>query len=174
MRAWNDREMDETISNMLRLGVTLAACLVLLGGILYFFQHPGSSPDYGQFHSEPATLRNPVGICMDAIHGRASGVIQLGLLVLILTPIARVFMCVVGFLFSETGSMLRLAAWCWRFCCLALRSDIDRSRQLKSSCGSPMPPVFYRKRIGGMHQASESAKGGILTLNPRTAALMDS
>jgi uncharacterized membrane protein len=34
---------------------------------------------------------------MDALHGRASEIIQLGLLVLILTPIARVFICVVGF-----------------------------------------------------------------------------
>jgi uncharacterized membrane protein len=92
--------MDEIISNMLRFGVLTAACLVLLGGVMYLFQHPGPMPSYRHFHGEPLTLRDPVQIFLGAIHGRASGMIQLGLLVLILTPIARVFMCVVGF-FSQ-------------------------------------------------------------------------
>lgn len=92
--------MEEIVSNMLRIGVSAAACLVFLGGLMYLFQHPGPIPNYRHFHGEPVVLRDPVQIFLGAIHGRASGMIQLGLLVLILTPIARVFMCVVGF-FSQ-------------------------------------------------------------------------
>lgn len=92
--------MEEIVSNMLRIGVSTAACLVLLGGVMYLIQHPGPIPSFRHFHGEPVTLRDPVQIFLGAIHGRASGMIQLGLLVLILTPIARVFMCVVGF-FSQ-------------------------------------------------------------------------
>lgn len=97
MRAWDDQQMDEIISNMLRVGVLTAACLVLLGGVMYLFQHPGPIADYRHFHGEPLILRDPVQIFLGAVHGHAGEMIQLGLLVLILTPIARVFMCVVGF-----------------------------------------------------------------------------
>lgn len=92
--------MDNIIANMLRAGVMVAACLVLLGGVMYLFQHPGAIPDYRHFHGEPLAFRNPVSIFRGAMHGRAGEVIQLGLLVLILTPIARVFLCIVGF-FSQ-------------------------------------------------------------------------
>ena len=97
MRVWDDQRMEEIISNMLRFGVFLAATLVLLGGVMYLFQNPGVAPAYRHFHGEPITLRDPVRIFQGAIHGRAAEIIQLGLLVLIITPIARVFMCVVGF-----------------------------------------------------------------------------
>jgi len=100
MRMWDDERMDEIISGMLRVGVLTAAALVLLGGVMYLFQHPGPIPDYRHFHGEPLTLRDPVKIFLGAIHGRAGEMIQFGLLVLIITPIARVFLCVVGF-FSQ-------------------------------------------------------------------------
>ncbi len=97
MRAWDDQRMDDIISNMLRFGVLTAAALVFLGGVMYLFQNQGPVASYHHFHGEPITLRDPVQIFLGAIHGRARGMIQLGLLVLIITPIARVFMCVVGF-----------------------------------------------------------------------------
>lgn len=100
MMAWDDQKIDEIISKMLRVGVLTAAALVLLGGVMYLFQHPGPIPDYKHFHGEPVILRDPMRIFLGAIHGRASEMIQLGLVVLILTPIARVFLCVVGF-FSQ-------------------------------------------------------------------------
>ena len=100
MKVWDDERMEQIVSGMLRVGVLTAASLVLLGGVMYLFQHPGPIPDYRHFHGEPAKLRDPVMIFWGAIHGHASELVQLGLLVLILTPIARVFVCVVGF-FSQ-------------------------------------------------------------------------
>lgn len=100
MKAWDDQKMDIIIANMLRGGVLVAACLVLLGGLMYLFQHPGPIPDYLHFHGEPFNLRDPVSIFRGAMHGSAGEMIQLGLVLLILTPIARVFLCVVGF-FSQ-------------------------------------------------------------------------
>lgn len=97
MMIWDDQTMDEIISNMLRVGVMVAAFLVLLGGVMSLFQHSASILDYQHFHGEPRTLRDPVSILWGAAHGHAGEIIQLGLLVLILTPIARVVMCVVGF-----------------------------------------------------------------------------
>lgn len=95
--AWDDQKMESIIANMLRVGVFVAACFVLLGGVMYLIQHPGMLPDYRHFHGEPTVLLDPVSIFIGALHGHARNITQLGLLLLILTPIARVFLCVAGF-----------------------------------------------------------------------------
>jgi uncharacterized membrane protein len=85
---------------MLRTGVMLAAAIVLTGGILYLAHSRGPRPDYAHFHAEPAQFSTPSGV----MHGIAAlnpeCIIMLGLLVLIATPVARVVMCIVGFLFE--------------------------------------------------------------------------
>jgi uncharacterized membrane protein len=95
-----DMQMDELIGLLLRIGVTLAACIVLVGGVVYLAEHPYPS-DYRVFRGEPERLRTVSGIFSEAIalHGR--GLIQLGLLVLILTPIARVAFSVFAFLYQR-------------------------------------------------------------------------
>jgi uncharacterized membrane protein len=94
-RTWTEYEVEQCIGNLLRGGVLLAAVVVLLGGGLYLVRHGAASPLYGSFRSEPEELRHIPGIVADAraLHGR--GVIQLGLLLLIATPVARV-VCAMG------------------------------------------------------------------------------
>ena len=75
----------------------LAATVVLLGGSLYLVRHGAALPLYGSFHSEPAELRHIPGILADALALRGRGVIQLGLLLLIATPVARVVCAMVAF-----------------------------------------------------------------------------
>ena len=89
-RSWTDQQVETIVGNLLRTGVLLAATIVLLGGILYIAHHGAAPPDYRVFRGEPAYLRGVAGIIADAraFHGR--GVIQIGLLVLIATPVARV------------------------------------------------------------------------------------
>lgn len=96
--AWDDQKMENIVSTMLRFGVLTAAILVLTGGVMYLFQHPGPIPDYRHFHGEPLALKSPVLIFKGALHGHARSIGQLGLLLLILTPVARVFLCLVGFI----------------------------------------------------------------------------
>jgi len=52
---------------------------------------------YGSFHSEPAELRRIPGILADALALRGRGIIQLGLLLLIATPVARVVCAMAAF-----------------------------------------------------------------------------
>jgi uncharacterized membrane protein len=97
MRKPTDQELDITIAGMLRFGVTLAAMMVLAGGIMYLL-HPFSRvPDYGHFVAADASLRTVSGIFRGLIELKSKSVIQFGLLVLIGTPVARVVFCVVGF-----------------------------------------------------------------------------
>jgi uncharacterized membrane protein len=96
-RAWTDEQMDRIISTLLRSGVIVAALVVLVGGILYLFRYGATLPEYGVFRGEPANLRTASGILKDAFSFRARGLIQLGLLLLIATPAARVAFSVLAF-----------------------------------------------------------------------------
>ena len=95
-----DRRIDELMGLLLRSGVILAACIVLLGGLIYLARHPRPS-DYRVFQGEPENLRTISGIFSEAMvfHGR--GLIQLGLLVLIATPISRVTFSILAFLYQR-------------------------------------------------------------------------
>jgi|HubBroStandDraft_4_1064222.scaffolds.fasta_scaffold88312_3 uncharacterized membrane protein len=98
---WNDKRIETWVGVFLRTGVTLAAAIVLTGGILYLAQNHGPRPDYQHFHAEPVQFTHFSAI----LHGVAAlnpeSIIMLGLLVLIATPVARVGMCIVGFLFER-------------------------------------------------------------------------
>jgi uncharacterized membrane protein len=49
------------------------------------------------FHGEPNQLRTISGILREALAFQGRGIIQLGLLLLIATPVARVALSIVGF-----------------------------------------------------------------------------
>ena len=94
---WTDQDVEAIIGIVLRTGVMLAAGVVLIGGILYLVGHGGSAADYRVFHGEPSDLRQVAGIVTAAIARQGRGIIQLGLLILIATPVVRVAFSVVGF-----------------------------------------------------------------------------
>lgn len=99
--SWNDKRMETVIGVMLRTGVMLAAGVVLTGGVLYLYQNHGPRPDYRQFHGEPSRLMDFTSIAHGVATADARSIIMLGLLLLIATPVARVAMCVLGFLLER-------------------------------------------------------------------------
>jgi uncharacterized membrane protein len=94
---WTDQRVEVTIGNLLRAGVLLAAVVVLIGGTVYLARHGGATPHYRVFRGEPTDLRTVSGILADAISLRGRGIIQLGLLILLATPVARVAFSVFAF-----------------------------------------------------------------------------
>jgi uncharacterized membrane protein len=97
MAEFTDKELDGSIAQMLRAGVLLAAAIVVVGGILYL-RHPSMAmPDYSHFHASQDSLRTIAGIVRGTLQMDAASIIQLGLLILIATPVARVALCIVGF-----------------------------------------------------------------------------
>jgi uncharacterized membrane protein len=96
-----DQKLEVAIGRMLQIGVLLAATVVLIGGILYLRQETGPRPDYSHFTGVAERFRSPAEIVPNALHGRARSIIQLGLLILIATPIARVVLAAVGFLIER-------------------------------------------------------------------------
>jgi len=96
-RAWTDRRIEDVVGNLLRVGVFLSAIVVLCGGTIYLVRHGHAPADYRIFHGEPSDLRGVRGILRSALRLRGRGVIQLGLLLLIATPVARVAFSIGGF-----------------------------------------------------------------------------
>jgi uncharacterized membrane protein len=94
---WRDRRLEIILGNLLRAGVLLSAAVVLCGAFIYLARHGHEPADYRVFRGEPSEFRSIAGVVQSAINGRGRGLIQLGLLLLIATPIARVSFSVVGF-----------------------------------------------------------------------------
>lgn len=100
--AWNDKRIETWVAAMLRTGVLLAAAIVLTGGVLFLAQHGGQARnDYQHFHGQPAQYASLRGVVHNIGWHDPRSIIMLGLLVLIVTPVARVGMCIVGFLFER-------------------------------------------------------------------------
>jgi uncharacterized membrane protein len=96
-RTWTDQRIENVLGTLLQAGVLLSALVVSIGGAIYLVRRGHSPVDFRVFRGEPADLRDVRGIIGDtvALHGR--GIIQLGLLLLIATPVARVAFSIFGF-----------------------------------------------------------------------------
>ncbi len=94
---WTDRKVEDLVGNLLRAGVFLAALVVFSGAVVYLARHGREPADYRVFHGEPNQLRTIPGVLREAFAFQGRGIIQLGLLLLIATPVARVVLSIVGF-----------------------------------------------------------------------------
>ena len=94
---WDDHRIEVILGNLLRTGVLISAAIVLWGACIYLFRHAHEPADYRIFRGEPSEFRTIPGVIQSVINGRGRGWIQLGLLLLIATPIARVAFSIVGF-----------------------------------------------------------------------------
>jgi uncharacterized membrane protein len=92
-----DQKMERWIAGLLRGGVVLAAVVALSGGVWHVAQSGAGAPDLRVFRGEPAELRSVLGVLRGIGAGHSAALIQLGLLLLIATPIARVALAAAGF-----------------------------------------------------------------------------
>ena len=95
--AWNDQKIEDIIGNLLRIGVGTAAAVVLVGAAAYLVRHGFGHANYRVFRGEPSDLRTLRGIVRAASGLHPRGLIQLGLVMLIATPVARVAFSVFAF-----------------------------------------------------------------------------
>ncbi len=94
---WSDRAVELVMANVLRLGVALAAALVAAGGIAYLFQSWDHETRYHNFAGAAASLTTPAAIVRGALALDPAAIIALGLVVLVLTPVARVVFALLAF-----------------------------------------------------------------------------
>jgi uncharacterized membrane protein len=95
--AMDDRRLETFMGRLLQAGVLLAAAVVSIGAAAYLFRHHADRVDYRSFVPGGAGLCTLPGIVGSAAHLESLGIIQIGLLILIATPVARVALAIAGF-----------------------------------------------------------------------------
>ncbi|HEX4275778.1 MAG TPA: DUF1634 domain-containing protein [Bryobacteraceae bacterium] len=94
---YSDQKMESQMGSLLRAGVVTSCAIILIGGILYVMRHGGERESFAVFQGVPAPLESVRGVLGQARAGSARGIIQLGALALIATPVLRVVFAVYGF-----------------------------------------------------------------------------
>jgi uncharacterized membrane protein len=93
----DDKRLEIIIGRLLQTGVLLAAAVVIAGGALYLVRHHSNPASYRRFVAGGPAIQTLPGIIESAAHFNGEGLMQIGLVLLILTPVARVAMAVAGF-----------------------------------------------------------------------------
>ncbi len=96
-RPWTEEDVEQWIGMLLRTGVLIAAAVAAVGAAVYLARYGGAPENYRLFRGVPHGLDSVHGVVTGALHLRSRWVIQLGLLLLIATPIARVGLSLVAF-----------------------------------------------------------------------------
>ncbi len=108
---WSDHRVEQIIGRLLQLGVLAAATVVILGGVPLLLRHGGDVADFHRFRAEPSALRTVGGILHGAVALDPRAVVQLGLLLLIATPVARVALTLVAFLLQRDRLYVAITAF---------------------------------------------------------------
>jgi uncharacterized membrane protein len=106
----NDEQIDRAIGIILRTGVIIAAVVVLTGGVLYLSAHGSAAPSYSRFQGAPRALTHFSTIVSGVRSFNPLFIIQLGLLVLMATPVIRVVACAIGFALERDWTYVWISA----------------------------------------------------------------
>jgi uncharacterized membrane protein len=93
-----DKDIEVFIGNLLRAGVIISSSIIIIGGIIYLFGQGGHLPDYQDFRGLSSSFHSLPEVLQGVLKGNGGSIIQLGVLVLIATPIARIVFSIFGFL----------------------------------------------------------------------------
>jgi uncharacterized membrane protein len=96
-KGFGDADMQSVIGWILRGGVILSMTIVFIGGVIFLWRHGFSIPDYRTFRKVPYFISSSEGVFEGVIHGKGQAIIQLGIIILIATPILRVVFAVIAF-----------------------------------------------------------------------------
>jgi uncharacterized membrane protein len=105
-----DARLEKMVAWVLRTGVMIAAAVVLGGGVCYVIGRTADESAAKKFHGEPAQYRNVRQIAESAFSGDCRAIIQLGLLLLIATPVLRVALSLAGFTLERDRTYMTVTA----------------------------------------------------------------
>ena len=93
----SDYAVEQLVGRLLQIGVAASAIVTGIGGLMLLLRHGCEVPSYAKFTGEPEAIRTLSGIVHGAAALDARSIIQLGLVLLIATPILRVAFTLVAF-----------------------------------------------------------------------------
>jgi uncharacterized membrane protein len=101
LRDSRDEQVELIIGRLLQWGVLVAAIVVAAGGILLLAQYGHTAANFQQFRGENSALRSVGGVFQAALSGDSRAIVQLGLVLLIATPVARVALTLGAFIIQR-------------------------------------------------------------------------
>lgn len=100
-KKFRDTDMQTVIGWILRIGVIVSMIVVFIGGVLFIYRHGHSVPDYHKFTKIPDFISAPKGILLGVLSFKGQAIIQLGIILLVATPVLRVIFAAIGFLMEK-------------------------------------------------------------------------
>ena len=98
---FKDTDIQSLIGKVLRGGMILSMSIVIFGGIFFIYRHGHSIPNYKVFNGIPPFLQNLNSLVHAAYNWKGQAIIQLGIMLLIATPILRVVFSTLGFILEK-------------------------------------------------------------------------
>lgn len=105
-----DKQLQRLIGLTLRSGVLTAIVIGVLGGMMFIRSHYSDAVSFHTFHGEHSLFASPSKTVQEALHpdahtteNRGLAVAQIGIICLLLTPIIRVALSIVGFAMERDG-----------------------------------------------------------------------
>lgn len=100
-QALETEEMDRLIGRLLQIGVLVAAVVVLIGGLALLVTHGSAPAAFQTFSGEKDGLTDVGAIFRGVLAGDARAITQFGLVLLIVTPVARVALTLGAFIHQK-------------------------------------------------------------------------
>lgn len=107
---WSDHEVEQLVGRLLQLGVLIATVVVVAGAVMLIATHGGDVMNFSVFRGEASTLRSVSAAMRGALTLDPRGMVQLGLVLLIATPVARVALTLGAFLIQRDRLYVMLTA----------------------------------------------------------------
>jgi uncharacterized membrane protein len=107
---WSDHEVEQLIGRLLQVGVLVAAAVVIVGAVMMLVQHGGTPVAFGSYSDAASPLHALGGIFRGAMALDSSSIVQLGLVLLIATPVLRVALTLVAFAIQRDRVYIVLTA----------------------------------------------------------------
>lgn len=92
-----DEQVETLIGQLLRAGTLLSCFVTFVGIVQYLLRYSSETVNYRAFHPADGKLLHLGELIPNAFHGNPIAIIQLGILLLIATPVARVAFLVGAF-----------------------------------------------------------------------------
>ncbi len=93
----NDEQVEGLIGQVLRIGTTVSCGITFIGLCIFMVHNARAIPHYHIFLSSLGQFYGPSQLMQHVMQGQATALIELGILILIATPVARVAFLVIAF-----------------------------------------------------------------------------
>lgn len=96
-----DKSIESMLGNLLRTGVITAGIVVVIGAVVFLVRHGSEIPSYHIFKPDTFNFSDFRNLFHGIITFRSVSIMELGILLLIATPVLRVIFSIFAFAYEK-------------------------------------------------------------------------